>query len=68
MITITLQGHPRPIPPEIKTIADLIAHLKIPPNSILVEHNQIALHRHQWHTTPINENDTIELIRIVAGG
>jgi thiamine biosynthesis protein ThiS len=68
MITITLQGQPRQVPSEIKTIGALIEHLNIPPNSILVEHNQIALHRHEWDNTPIKENDTVELVRIVAGG
>lgn len=68
MITITLQGQPHTLSDPIKTISDLIHYLQIPPSTVLIEHNQVALHRHQWPTTSIQDNDTIEIIRIVAGG
>jgi thiamine biosynthesis protein ThiS len=33
-----------------------------------VEHNGLALHRHEWPKRPLAEGDRIELIRVVAGG
>ena len=53
---------------EAKTIAELIDHYEFPPQSILVEHNGLALHRHEWQERPLAEGDRIEFIRIVAGG
>ena len=33
---------------EAKTIAELIDRYQLPPQSILVEHNGFAVHRHEW--------------------
>ena len=53
---------------EAKTIAELIERYALPPQSILVEHNGLALHRHEWPERPLAEGDRIEFIRVVAGG
>ena len=53
---------------EAKTIADLIARYGLPPQSVLVEHNGLALHRHEWPDRLLAEGDRIEFIRVVAGG
>jgi sulfur carrier protein len=53
---------------EAKTIAELIERYELPPQSILVEHNGLALHRHEWPEHPLAEGDRIEFIRVVAGG
>ena len=53
---------------EAKTIAELIERYKLPPQTILVEHNGLALHRHEWPGRPLVEGDRIEFIRLVAGG
>ena len=53
---------------EVKTIAELIDRYKLPPQSILVEHNGLAVHRHEWRERPLAEGDRIEFIRVVAGG
>jgi sulfur carrier protein len=53
---------------EAKTIAELIDRYRFPPQSILVEHNGLAVHRHEWAERPLAEGDRVELIRIVAGG
>lgn len=49
------------------TVGDAIRELELPWQSILAEHNGIALRREEWNR-PISEGDTLELIRIVAGG
>jgi thiamine biosynthesis protein ThiS len=53
---------------EAKTIAELIERYELPPQSILVEHNGFAVHRHEWRERPLSEGDRIEFIRVVAGG
>jgi sulfur carrier protein len=53
---------------DAKTIAELIDGYQLPPQSILVEHNGLALHRYEWPERRLTEGDRIELIRVVAGG
>ena len=53
---------------EAKTIGDLIDRYQLPPQSILVEHNGLAVHRHEWPERALSEGDRIEFIRVVAGG
>jgi sulfur carrier protein len=53
---------------EAKTIAELIDRYQLPPQSILVEHNGLAVHRHEWAKRSLAEGDRIEFIRVVAGG
>jgi thiamine biosynthesis protein ThiS len=53
---------------EAKTIAELIERYQLPPQSILVEHNGLAVHRHEWKKRVLSEGDSIEFIRVVAGG
>ena len=53
---------------EAKTIGELIDRYQLPPQSILVEHNGLAVHRHEWEERPLSEGDRIEFIRVVAGG
>ena len=53
---------------EAKTIAELIERYELPPQSILVEHNGLALHRQEWFERLLTEGDHIEFVRVVAGG
>ncbi len=53
---------------EAKTIAELIERYQLPPQSILVEHNGLTVHRHEWPERALVEGDRIEFVRVVAGG
>jgi sulfur carrier protein len=53
---------------EAKTIAELVERYQLAPQSILVEHNGLALHRREWLERWLTEGDRIEFIRVVAGG
>jgi thiamine biosynthesis protein ThiS len=53
---------------EAKTIAELVERYQLPPQSILVEHNGLAVHQHEWVEHSLTEGDRIEFIRVVAGG
>jgi thiamine biosynthesis protein ThiS len=49
-------------------IAQLVERFHLSPETILIEHNGVALHRHEWPQRPLREGDQIELLRVVAGG
>ena len=66
-VTISLNGE-RVDAREAKTVAQLIDRYQLPPQSILVEHNGLAVHRHEWAERSLAEGDRVELIRVVAGG
>ena len=51
-----------------RTIAELVERYQLPPQSILIEHNGLALHREEWNSRALREGDKIEFIRVVAGG
>jgi sulfur carrier protein len=53
---------------EARTIAELVERYQLSPQSILVEHNGVAVHRREWPQTALIEGDRIEFIRVVAGG
>jgi len=66
-MTISLNGE-RVDARAAKTIAQLIDRYQLSPQSILVEHNGLAVHRHEWAERSLAEGDRVELIRVVAGG
>jgi len=66
-VTILLNGE-RADAREAKTIAQLIDRYQLLPQSILVEHNGLAVHRHEWAERSLAEGDRVEFIRVVAGG
>ena len=53
---------------EAKTISQLIRRYELPPQSVLVEHNGLAAHRHEWSGRLLAEGDRVEFVRVVAGG
>ncbi len=51
-----------------ETIAELVDRFQLPPQTILIEHNGLALHRHEWPQRSLVEGDRVEFVRVVAGG
>jgi sulfur carrier protein len=49
-------------------IGELVSRFELPPQSILIEHNGLALHRREWPNKSLSEGDRVEFIRVVAGG
>ena len=66
-MTISLNGE-KADARDAETIAQLVERYQIPSQTILVEHNGIALHRHEWPERSLAEGDRVEFIRVVAGG
>jgi len=51
-----------------ETIADLVERYQMTPQTVLIEHNGVALHRHEWPRRSLAEGDRVEFVRVVAGG
>jgi thiamine biosynthesis protein ThiS len=66
-MTISLNGESADTR-EAKTIAELVDRYQLPPQSIVVEHNGFAVHRHEWTERSLAEGDRVEFVRVVAGG
>jgi sulfur carrier protein len=66
-VKISLNGESVDVP-EARTIAELVDRYQLPPQSVLVEHNGFAVHRHEWAARSLAEGDRVEFIRVVAGG
>jgi sulfur carrier protein len=52
----------------LTTVAELANQYGLPPNSVLIEHNTVALHRREWEERKLSEGDRVEFVRVVAGG
>ena len=52
----------------LTNVADLAKHFDLQPNSVLIEHNQVALHQREWTERKLGEGDRVEFVRVVAGG
>lgn len=53
---------------EARTIREVIERHQLPPATTLVELNGTALHRREWPTRTLQEDDRIEILRVAAGG
>jgi thiamine biosynthesis protein ThiS len=53
---------------EAKTITGLVTKLALEPKMILIEHNGTALHRSEWSSCLLSEDDRIEILQVAAGG
>jgi thiamine biosynthesis protein ThiS len=45
-----------------------VERFQLAPQTILIELNGLALHRHEWPQRPLTEGDQVEFIRVVSGG
>jgi thiamine biosynthesis protein ThiS len=52
----------------LTTVAELANHYGLQPNSVLIEHNAVALHQREWTERKLTEGDRLEFVRVVAGG
>lgn len=52
----------------LTTVAELASHYRLQPNSVLIEHNAVALHQREWGERKLTEGDRVEFVRVVAGG
>jgi thiamine biosynthesis protein ThiS len=50
------------------SLAELIAKLELPANRIAVELNRSVVRRADWSSTPLSDEDRIEIVHFVGGG
>ena len=62
-----INGEPRETP-ALTTLADLAAWLDLPVFGSAVELNGEVIRRVNHPTTPLNEGDRLEVVRLVGGG
>lgn len=53
---------------DAQTVAELVGRFELPPETVLIEHNGVALHRREWPQKTLTDGDRVEIIRVVAGG
>ena len=66
-IQLQINGEGRTVPAG-QGLAELVASLGLPPQTVLVEHNGRALLRSDWAATRLADGDRLEILRVVAGG
>lgn len=66
MIDIHLNGETRSVEPQ--DLAALVDALALPQKRIAVEVNGSVIRRADWHRTPVNDGDRIEVVHFVGGG
>ncbi len=50
------------------SVADLVASLGLAGRRVAVEYNREVLRASDWATTPLRENDALEIVHFVGGG
>jgi sulfur carrier protein len=66
-MNITLNGKPFDVPPHT-TLAQLISLRNIQTPAYAVERNKEVIFRKELASTPLHENDQIEIVVAVGGG
>jgi sulfur carrier protein len=51
-----------------ENVNDLVNNLALVRETILVEHNGVALLRSEWPQTVLSDGDEIEILNVAAGG
>ena len=64
---IVLNGEPHDVAGPL-TLTALLAHLKVDPRRVAVEHNLNVVKRGNYDSTRIEEGDEIEIVNFVGGG
>lgn len=66
-MAITVNGKPRPLG-DARTLAELLAALGVNISKKAVEHNGRIIPPSDLPTTPVADNDQVEIIQFVGGG
>ncbi|HEX5818646.1 MAG TPA: sulfur carrier protein ThiS [Gemmatimonadales bacterium] len=66
-LTITLNGELREVAGPL-TLAGLLAHLELNPETVVVEHNRRIVRRGELASHPVSTGDVVEIVHFVGGG
>jgi len=50
------------------SLAQLVSTLKLKPEQVAIELNQVVIRRASWESTMLKEDDRIEIVHFVGGG
>ena len=50
------------------SLEGVLSELSLPAPRMLVEHNGKALHRSEWDSVGLSDGDSLELMKVAAGG
>lgn len=67
MINITVNSNTYQVPLQ-STLNDMVTLLNITPNGIAIAINTLVIKKDDWNVTPLQENDTVLIIRSAQGG
>ena len=66
-MTVVINGERTEIPDGLN-VAAMIEHLGMPLDRVALERNFDILPRPRWKETPVQSNDTFEIVHFVGGG
>lgn len=64
---VVINGDARQVPAGLDLLG-LLAHLKLQPETVVVEHNRAIVRRAGLGGTPVNAGDVVEIVHFVGGG
>lgn len=64
---IIVNGDRRKVPDGL-TVTALLEMMQMRPNRVAIERNREILPRALWHATPVQPNDSFEIVQFVGGG
>lgn len=67
MIAVVINGEPRELPDGLNVL-DMLSQLGILANRVAIERNRDILPRARWQQTPVEANDSYEIVQFVGGG
>jgi len=65
---LSLNGETRELPAEVRTVADLVEHLKLTGTPLAVEINREVIPRRRHDRVELNDGDAVEVVSLVGGG
>ena len=66
-MTVVINGERTEVPDGLN-VAQLIEHLGMPLDRVALERNLDILPRTRWKETPVQSNDSFEIVHFVGGG
>ena len=64
---LEVNGEPRELAEGV-SLQELVQFLKLKPEQIAIEVNQVVVRRAEWASTLLKEGDRIEIVHFVGGG
>ena len=66
-MTIFINGEARQLDDGL-TVAAMLDTLELPKQRVAIELNRQVIRKQEWDSTPVSDNDRIEVVHFVGGG